>query len=118
MKAFHLAVGQKGERIAASYLKSIGYKILDHNVHIGKRDEVDIIAHDLKDDTLVFVEVKTRSTVDPDFTPLSGMTWKKRQNLSRAIKRYITEQEYDGGYRLDLVCVIGDRVVDHFIEIN
>ncbi|MBR6917675.1 MAG: YraN family protein [Clostridia bacterium] len=50
-------VGELGERLAAAFLKKRKYKIVANNVHAG-RSEIDIIA--LKDDTLVFVEVKSR----------------------------------------------------------
>ncbi len=55
-------IGTKGEKIAANYLQSRGYKILDQNFFLRasggpKIAEVDIIAK--KGDVFVFVEVKT-----------------------------------------------------------
>jgi putative endonuclease len=47
--------GRRGEDRATRYLKWRGYKIVDRNVRAG-RGELDIVS--LKDDTLVFVEVK------------------------------------------------------------
>ena len=52
-------LGRVGEKKAAKYLKRKGYKILKTNFSIGI-GEIDIIAQDKK--TLVFIEVKTRST--------------------------------------------------------
>ncbi|MDR0953663.1 MAG: YraN family protein [Elusimicrobiota bacterium] len=51
--------GDDGENLAATYLKEKGYKIIARN-YLTKLGEIDIIA--LKNKTLVFVEVKTRST--------------------------------------------------------
>ena len=51
-------LGIKGEDLAAEHLKKSGYKILFRNWKWGK-NEIDIIAE--KDDTVVFVEVKTRT---------------------------------------------------------
>ncbi len=48
-----------GEEIAAEYLIKKGYKIIDRNFRKGY-GEIDIIA--VKDDVLVFIEVKTRTT--------------------------------------------------------
>ena len=50
-------VGKKGEDAAAAFLQKKGYKILQRNFHI-KGGEIDIVAE--KDNTLVFIEVKTR----------------------------------------------------------
>ena len=51
--------GQDGESLAAKLLKKHGYKIIEQNYRT-KLGEIDIIAKDK--DTLVFVEVKARSS--------------------------------------------------------
>ena len=51
-------LGNKGEDLAAEMLAEKGYVIISANWR-DKHKEIDIIAMD--DDTLVFVEVKTRS---------------------------------------------------------
>ena len=51
--------GKKGEQMAADYLRSKGYQILETNWRMGHL-EVDIIA--IGNNMLVFVEVKTRAT--------------------------------------------------------
>ena len=64
--AHHLVVGKRGEEIALSYLRSLGYPIRGCNVRLG-RDEIDIIAYDPKDRVIAFVEVKTRSRASADY---------------------------------------------------
>jgi len=56
-----IITGKEGEKIAAAYLKKNGYRIIEINFRcpIG---EIDIVAKE-KDD-LVFVEVKTRKSME------------------------------------------------------
>jgi putative endonuclease len=51
-------IGNYGEQVAASWLRSQGCKILARNYRGPRKGEVDIIARDQK--LLLFVEVKTR----------------------------------------------------------
>ena len=55
--AVHNELGTWGEEVAAQYLTKKGYTIVERDWKSGHRD-IDIIA--LKDDIVVFVEVKTR----------------------------------------------------------
>ena len=61
-KAAHLERGATGEKLAARFLRAEGYKILHRNFRGRSGGEIDIICRDA--DTLVFVEVKTRSRED------------------------------------------------------
>src|SRR5205823_11048924 len=56
----HLRRGARGEKLAARFLRSHGYKILYRNFKSRRGGEIDIVCRD--GDTLVFVEVKTRGT--------------------------------------------------------
>ncbi len=58
----HLRLGARGEKLACGFLRREGYKILYRNFRGRRGGEVDIVCRD--DDTLVFVEVKTRSRED------------------------------------------------------
>ena len=77
-------VGNDGEKRAVDYLIENGYKILFRNWRLSG-GEIDIIA--LKDDVLVFVEVKTlpNSTVDM----LEKVLNKEIQNHREYINGYI-----------------------------
>jgi len=52
-------IGKLGEDLACTYLAKLGYKIIERNFRI-RGGEIDIIA--LDGSTLVYVEVKTRSS--------------------------------------------------------
>lgn len=76
-KSHNQSVGKKGEIIAAAYLRRMGYEILALNYRAG-RGEIDIIAQ--FDGTMVFVEVKTRTTGNFGF-PEEAVTQKKADKL-------------------------------------
>lgn len=58
----HLRLGTRGEKLACAFLRRQGYKILYRNFRGRSGGEVDIVCRD--GDTLVFVEVKTRTRED------------------------------------------------------
>jgi putative endonuclease len=96
------ALGQRGENVAARYLRNQGYKIIERNFKC-EVGEVDIIARDGK--TLVFVEVKTRAYDDP--TPEDQINQPKRHQLTKAanfyLSRYGTPQP---AARFDVVAIV------------
>ena len=51
-------LGESGERLAVMHLEAKGYRIVGRNIRVSNTGEIDIVAID--DDTLVFVEVRTR----------------------------------------------------------
>lgn len=63
-------IGKIGEKLAAEYLEKHGYEIITTNFYT-KRGEIDIIAR--KDNEIVFVEVKTRSS-DSFGKPVEAVT--------------------------------------------
>ena len=92
--AAHNELGKWGEQIAAQYLEEKGYSILARDWKDGHRD-LDLVAMD--GDTLVFVEVKTRS---------------KNLIANKFVKLY----QIDADIRFDIVAVVGDGG-SHF-EVN
>ena len=74
-----------GEELAAAYLESKGYRILERDWRSGHRD-IDIIARTA--DELVFVEVKTRRT-DDFGEPYKAVNYKKQRNLRVSINHYL-----------------------------
>jgi len=100
--AEHNDLGNKGEDMAANYLAGKGYKILHRNWLAGNK-EIDIVAE--KDDLLVVVEVKTRST-DTFEHPKEAITNGKIRNLVSAAEAYIFEYDIMKETRFDIVSVI------------
>jgi putative endonuclease len=80
-------LGKLGEDYACTYLQSHGYHILLRNYRV-RYGEIDIIAQ--KHETLIFVEVKTRSTVLFGF-PEEAVTQKKLHELIRTAQWYLIE---------------------------
>ncbi len=113
----HFVIGSRGEQVATTYLCSIGYDILARNVRLG-HDEIDIIARDPRDDVIVFAEVKTRARRSENYWPSMNMTWEKKRCMRRAARRWISQNNEQRGYRLDLVCVAEEKVVDHLINVG
>lgn len=58
-EAAHLALGRRGEQLAARYLRRHGYKVLYRNFRHRHGGEINLVCREKK--TLVFIEVKTRS---------------------------------------------------------
>ena len=99
--------GLWGEREAEHHLRTNGYKILGKRVRVGKRDEIDLIAR--IDDTLVFIEVKTRAGEDFG-RPFSAVDRAKRFHLARAAVRYLKRlKTQPASFRFDVIEIIGSQ---------
>src|SRR6478752_495562 len=76
----HLRLGTRGENLACQFLRKNGYKILYRNFRGRSGGEIDLVCRD--GDTLVFVEVKTRT--DEDFgRPFDAVGREKQKRISR-----------------------------------
>jgi putative endonuclease len=97
------ALGDKGENIAARYVRStLGYKILTRNYKI-EGGEVDIIARDGK--TLVFIEVKTRAYDDP--TPEEQVNDFKTHQVTKAAKVFLSRYGFpQPPARFDVIAIV------------
>lgn len=85
--------GKQGEQFAVEFLVSQGFQIIERNFRI-RGGEIDIIAIDPSTDsefdgekTLVFIEVKTRSSADYG-TPLEAIGYYKMRALIKATQFY------------------------------
>ncbi len=97
--------GVWGEAQAERALRQKGYAILGRRVHVGRRDELDLVARDGA--VLVFVEVKTRKT-EAFGRPDAAVNHAKRHYLSRAAVRYLKHlRQPPHAFRFDVVEVIG-----------
>lgn len=103
--AEHNELGKKGEELAVEYLVKNKYKILAKNYQF-KKAEIDIIAQ--KDDILVVVEVKTRSSTYFG-NPEEFVNDKKIKLLVSATDNFITENDLDVNVRFDIISVIKNK---------
>src|SRR5436190_19902050 len=76
----HLRRGAHGEKLACRFLRRKGYKILYRNFKGRSGGEIDIVCRD--NDTLVFVEVKTRAREDFG-RPFAAVDREKQKRISR-----------------------------------
>ena len=108
-------LGDQGEAYAAAYLRQNGYRILTRNYRT-KIGEIDLIADD--HGTLVFIEVKTRSSVRCG-VPAEAVNYKKRQKIIQTAYWYLYEQRRENTTcRFDVleVYAIGDSWSAHQIK--
>ena len=95
-------IGALGEKIAAEYLTSLGYMIRERNFR-SREGEIDIIAE--KDDFLVFIEVRTR-TSNSYGTPEESVTAQKKERLIALAEAYREDREdLPSSWRIDVVAI-------------
>ena len=95
-------LGDRGENLAARYLREQGYKILIRNFRC-PLGEIDIVARDGR--TLVFVEVKTRTQDDP--LPEDQVNSAKQHQITKSGKYYLTRYGVpQPPSRFDVVAVV------------
>jgi putative endonuclease len=103
-RAQHLRLGTRGEKLACQFLKRSGYKILYRNFRGRTGGEIDIVCRD--GDTLVFVEVKTRTREDFG-RPFEAIDRDKRKRISRGGLAWLRLlNDPDILFRFDVVEVI------------
>ncbi|MFC4816437.1 YraN family protein [Flavobacterium sp. GCM10023249] len=110
--ADHNDLGKQGEVAAVAYLRENGYEILEQNF-VFQKAEIDIIAR--KQDWLIVVEVKTRSTVEFG-SPEDFVNKKKIKLLVKAIDEYVQQSGLDLEIRFDIIAVVkenGNFNIDH-----
>jgi putative endonuclease len=96
-------LGKKGEEIALRFLKKKGYKIIERN-YVCKLGEMDIIAREK--DTLVFVEVKTRTSMAFG-PPQLAVNSTKQMQLSKVALYFLKEKRLeDIKARFDVVAIL------------
>lgn len=93
-------LGTIGEEKAGDFLISLGYEIVENGWRHNK-SEIDIIA--LKDATLIFIEVKSRTNSILPIEELISESQKKR--IINAAHYYINFNEIDLNIRFDLIYI-------------
>jgi putative endonuclease len=107
--------GGRFEDLACAYLKGKGYKILDRNVYL-VRKELDVVA--LHRGTVVFVEVKGRRSTRYGL-PAEAMGRTKRRHIIEAARAYIKNKNLmDKPCRFDFVAVTFESGLPSFRHIE
>lgn len=102
-------IGTKYEDMAAQYLQSKGYFIIERNYHI-KQAELDIIAR--SGSTIVFVEVKYRGSSDMGH-PLEAVDALKQKRICRAALHYMSRNKISADntpIRFDVIGILGQEI--------
>jgi len=93
--------GFEGEDLAVAFLENKGYCLRERNYR-HKRSEIDLIVE--KDNWLIFVEVKTRSSVAFGY-PEEFVDEKKANRIMEGAENYIIENDWKGNVRYDVVAI-------------
>ncbi|MFA4945697.1 MAG: YraN family protein [Lentisphaeria bacterium] len=100
LRAAHLRLGRRGERLACRLLRESGLAILARN-YGGAHGEIDIVARE--GNVLCFVEVKTRRRAGAA-RPGAAVGAEKRRRLRRTARQYLREAGWPAvPYRFDIV---------------
>ncbi|PFG28493.1 putative endonuclease [Corynebacterium renale] len=83
-------LGRQGEAFVAGYYRDRGYRIIDMNVRY-RCGEIDVIAQDV-DNTVVFIEVKTRTT--NDFGGVESVDHRKLRKLRAAATEWLRSRPW------------------------
>lgn len=107
--------GDRGERLAVSYLRRQGLEILARQSR-NRIGEIDIVARD--GDTLVFVEVKTRAD-DGKGHPAEAVTRTKQRQLTRAALAWLKRRGLlECRTRFDVIAIRwqpgGEPLIEHY----
>ncbi|MBB4080185.1 putative endonuclease [Lewinella aquimaris] len=96
-----MKTGRRGEALARTYLLDKGYLVEAVNYRY-RRTEIDIVAK--HGDVLVFVEVKTRTSLAFGH-PSIFFKREQQRRISRAASMYMEETGYDWEIRFDLIAI-------------
>ncbi len=117
-KRYNKVIGQQGEERACVFLREMGWTILEKNFRYSRLAEIDIIAKD--GDTIVFVEVKTRSSVAFGH-PFEAVNKAKLINIFKAGLAYLKKtNEPHRRYRIDIISILGKEnpKIEHLKDVS
>ncbi|MEW6502480.1 MAG: YraN family protein [Chloroflexota bacterium] len=104
MKTYRQKIGSWGELVAANCIRAAGFYLIAQNVRT-PYGEIDLIAQ--RGQTIVFFEVKTRST-DDFGNPEESVDSKKIEHLVSAAQFFIQQHPaFMGEWRIDLIAIRG-----------
>lgn len=91
--------GRQGEDAAARFLESLGWHILDRNIHY-RVGEVDLLADSGKE--IVLVEVKVKRSYSQG-AAVEMLTWSKQRTLRQLAKH--VQVTYNKPVRIDVITI-------------
>ena len=106
-------LGSRGEALAVAFLQRSGLEIIAQNFRC-KGGEVDIVAKD--GDTIVFVEVKTRSNLAYGAPQLAVTPFKQRQISKAALTWLAANRRHDAPARFDVIAIVVESRYCHQLE--
>lgn len=103
-------LGRKGEDEAVRYLLSCGYLIIERNWR-GSCGEVDIIAgaHGEESEEIIFIEVKTRSSLRFG-DPFDAITTSKYRRIYTLAREWIAIHHPRSPWRIDVILLVANRM--------
>lgn len=104
-RQLHLELGAQGETVAAEYLRSRGYRILERGYRAAGA-EIDIVVE--MGGCIAFVEVKSSRSEVMEYNPEERVRARKREHLIRASRIYARDHQPRGrvgSYRFDVIAV-------------
>ena len=114
MKNYRQAMGNWGEKMAEAYLQAKGYQVLGRNIRT-PYGEIDLLV--TQAGVLVFVEVKTRSSLSYG-PPEDGVTGGKQSHLLNSAKFYLQDHlALEQDWRVDVIAILG-KPGDEPVEIT
>jgi putative endonuclease len=99
--AQHINTGITGEQLASRFLEQAGYTVVEKNYRY-KKAEIDIVAK--KDNVLVFVEVKTRSSKSFG-EPEEAVNQSKINLILSAAENFIEVIDWKYDIRFDVIAI-------------
>lgn len=94
--------GRIAEELAKEYLVKMGYKILKTNYRT-KESEIDLICIS-PNNALCFVEVRSGRV----FSPAESINLKKMKKIIKGALSFLSEINWNGDVRFDVVVIYGD----------
>ncbi|MTI60747.1 MAG: YraN family protein [Firmicutes bacterium] len=107
-------LGHWGEKQAVKYLRNSGYQILEQNYSC-KLGEIDLIVR--QEDNLIFVEVKTRRSINYG-PPQAAVNYRKQDKIRKVALYYLSiNRGLDMELRFDVISIMlkkGQVEIEHF----
>ncbi|MEJ3404228.1 YraN family protein [Rathayibacter sp. YIM 133350] len=111
-------LGRWGEDLAADYLRQHGYRVLERNWRC-RQGEIDVVAE--HDGEIVFVEVKTRSSLAYGH-PFEAITLGKLARMRRLALAWCVDSGRHHRIRLDAIAIVAPRdtpvSIEHLVRLS